>query len=223
MNLPTNASTKMNIAARSWIVTVVLAIGGTVLAMTSASGEESRTPSAGRGAGGTTLSADYKISANDLLDIKIYKDPDGSGQFRVSKDGSIQHPYLKNVKVAGLTESEAARRFISALRNGYFVNPRVTVTVLSYAKMRFVVLGQVNAPDTYEVPANRKLTLVQAIGIAKGFTDVANQRKVVLTRIVKGKPQSWAINVKAMMDSPERYRPIYIQDGDQLTVKENLF
>ncbi len=164
-----------------------------------------------------TAGSDYKISPNDLIDVKVVRDELGSGQMRVSKNGTIKHPYMGVIKLAGQTENEAARTLERALRNGYLKNPQVTVTVTRFATMRVVILGHVNAPNTYEVPANKKLTLLEAIGLAKGFKDGANKRKVYITRVENGKRWHWPNDVK------NAKKQVLIKDGDVIEVKEGLF
>jgi len=168
-----------------------------------------------------SVGADYRIAPNDLLDVRTFNDPDGTAKVRVSRKGEIKHPYMGLVKIAGLTEAQASKKLEGALKDGYLVNPSVSITVLTFSKMVFVVRGAVNAPGSYQVPANTKLTLVQAIGEAKDFTDVANQKAVIVTRIVNGKPKRWKVNVKELAESLSG-SAFYIKDGDVITVKESF-
>ncbi len=52
-------------------------------------------------------SQDYLIQAGDLVEIKVYKEDDMDRTLRVSTNGSITFPLIGNVKIAGLTVSQA--------------------------------------------------------------------------------------------------------------------
>lgn len=168
--------------------------------------------------------ADYKITAGDIVALKSLNDPDGTGSFRVSRQGHIDHPYLESgtFRLAGLTPTQAARALENVLRGDYLINPRITVTVLAFAKTNFTVIGAVNNPGSFDERANQRLTLIQAIARAGDFKDVANRKKVVVRRMENGSVRPVIVNVKAMLEDPNR-RPFYIQDGDTIEVKESLF
>ena len=174
------------------------------------------------GQAGAAVGEDYTISPGDVVTLSTFADPKGSSPgLRVSKNGMIEHPYLGAVKIAGLTASGAARKLEGLLRGDYLVNPRVTIAVISYTKITFVVLGAVNAPNTFTAPANKPITLLNAIARAGDFKDVANQRKVQLLRRVNGMNKAYTINVKEMLENANS-KPIYIQDGDTIRVKESF-
>ncbi len=197
--------------------TAVRAIATTVLILTTWTLSLAQTES------NSKVGSDYRISASDTLNITVLRDPDGSAEnLRVSKSGSIEHPYMGKIKLMGLTESQAATKLATALRDGYLVNPKVTVSVVNYAKMRFTILGSVNAPDTYEVPANKRITIIEAIGLGKGFQDSAKRNKVKLSRLVSGQVLEWEINVKGMVSNPKKFQPVYLQDGDVIHVPESF-
>ena len=168
------------------------------------------------------VSADYKIAPGDIIDLSSLNDPEGTGQLRVSQNGYANHRYMGPLKIAGLTESQAAKAFEKALRGDYLINPSIRVTVLSYAKLTFVVIGAVNNPGQFDEPANKKVTLIQAIARAGDFKDIANRKKVVVRRTVTGKVQAMRVNVKALLDNPN-LPPFYLEDGDTVEVKESLF
>ena len=73
-------------------------------------------------------------------------------------------PLIESVHVAGMTVDAAAQEISRRLLDGYLVNPQVTVNVASYSKRTFAVLGQVEKAGTFELPDNRDITLMEAIG-----------------------------------------------------------
>jgi len=58
------------------------------------------------------------------------------------------------------------------LAKDYLVNPQVNLTVMEYSKRRFIVLGQVQRPGAYDMPDRDSVRLLQAIGMAGGYTRI---------------------------------------------------
>lgn len=169
-----------------------------------------------------TADSDYVVSPGDIVSLDTLNDPKGTGTLRVSRKGFIEHPYMGPVKIAGLTESQAARVLENALRGDYLISPKVRITVLSYAKISFAVIGAVNNPGTFEAPANKRTTLMHAIARAGDFNDVANRKKVIVRRVTNGRVQTTTVNVNDLLNNPD-LPPFYIQDEDTIEVKESLF
>ena len=65
---------------------------------------------------------------------------------------------------------------------GYLTNPQVNLTVRTYARKLFTILGQVQKPGTYPIEGGESVSLLQAIGMAGGYTRIANPSKVILKR-----------------------------------------
>ncbi len=171
---------------------------------------------------GGALADNYRMSPNDLVALSVYQEKDFTASYRVSADGSIGVPLIGTVKVGGMTMRQASAAIRAMLLDGYLVNPQVTLRVVEYAKMRFTVLGQVTTPQSISVPANEKLTLLQAIGMAGGATRLANQRKVTVKRKIGGGVEMLRIDVKKMARDGEA-APFFIEDGDIITVHESFF
>jgi protein involved in polysaccharide export with SLBB domain len=83
-------------------------------------------------------------------------------------------------------------------------------------------LGQVNKPGTYPIEGNESISLLQAIGMAGGYTRIANPGKVVVKRAEDGIEKVYNFNAKKMArtatDSTFRIMP-----GDVITVAESIF
>ena len=162
-----------------------------------------------------------RISAGDLIALKTFDDPDGSATLRVSRKGTIEHPYAGTISVAGMTEAQAARKLEGVLRGDYLIDPKVNITVVRATTISYVVLGAVNAPNRFQAPANRPITLLEAIAQAGDFKDVADKKRVKLLRREGGRIRSYTVNVKALMEDSQ-HQPIYLKDGDTIRVKESF-
>ena len=164
----------------------------------------------------------YVLATNDLISIKVFQEDDLQTQVRVAKDGTITFPLIGVVRVGGKTPQEAARTIRDMLAKGYLVNPQVTVSVLEYFKYRLTVLGQVQKPGSYDFPDRDRLTLLEAIGLAGGYTRGADPGKVLVKRLVNGKEMVYRLNAKNMA-SQGSTTAFEVLPGDVITVSESIF
>ncbi len=127
----------------------------------------------------SSMLADYHVGAGDVLDIKIFEDPDASGTFEVSPDGFINFPYIGRIKVEGKTTSQIENLLEQKLKEGkIYVNPHVSVSVAKYRSKKVVVLGEVEKPGVYSI--NRELTILDVLSMCGGLTDRAGDRLILL-------------------------------------------
>jgi protein involved in polysaccharide export with SLBB domain len=163
----------------------------------------------------------YILAPNDLVDIKVFQEDDLESKLRISRDGTITFPLIGQVRIGGRTPQQAARIIRDALARGYIINPQVTVNVLSFTKYRVTVLGQVQKPGSYDFPDREKLGLLEAIGLAGGYTRGANPSHVLVKRVADGREQVFRVNAKAMANG--RAPTFEVIPGDVVTVSESRF
>lgn len=165
----------------------------------------------------------YRLSANDLLDFRVFQEPELDGVIRVSGDGSAIFPLIGAVPVAGKTVAEATELIKARYRDGYLVYPQVNLTVRAYAQKLFTVLGQVQKPGSYDMKGSEEITLLQAIGMAGGYTKIANPGNVTVKRLVAGgSEQVIKVDAKRMARGGDR-SSFFVKPGDVITVAESLF
>jgi polysaccharide export outer membrane protein len=166
--------------------------------------------------------SNYRISPNDLLKLRVFEQPDLDAEIRVSGDGSAIFPLIGPLTVGGKTIAEATLLVTEKLKDGYFVNPQVSITVGTYAKKLFTVLGQVQKPGAYDMLGLEEITMLQAIGMAGGYTKTADPSVVTLKRLEAGKEKVLRFNAKKMAHDPAS-SSFMIRPGDVITVAESLF
>ena len=149
---------------------------------------------------------DYRLSPDDLLDFRIYQEPDFDAVIRVSGDGSAIFPMIGKIDVADKTIGQATEILRKRYMEGFLANPQVNLTVRTYARKVFTILGQ-----------------VQAIGLAGGYTRIANPNNVTVKRSAGGAENVYHFNAKKMAKSPESYSTFRIMPGDVITVAESIF
>jgi protein involved in polysaccharide export with SLBB domain len=166
--------------------------------------------------------ANYRLSANDLLDFRVFQEPELDGVIRVSGDGTAIFPLIGAVNLVGKTITEATELVRARYRDGYLVYPQVSLTVRTYAQKLFTVLGQVQKPGSYDMKGSDEITLLQAIGMAGGYTKIANPGRVTVKRVEGGREQVLRVDARRMARGGDS-AAFYIKPGDVITVAESLF
>lgn len=167
-------------------------------------------------------SGNYGLRPNDVIEVKVFQEDDLNSTLRISKDGTVNFPLIGIVRVGGRSPQAAAGAIRDLLAKDYLVNPQVSVTVRDFSKQRFTVLGEVQKPGAYELPDHDAIGLLEAIGMAGGYTRIAEPAKITLKRVVNGRESVIRLNAKRMATDMGG-APIKIKPGDVITVGERLF
>lgn len=165
----------------------------------------------------------YVIQPSDVVQISVYREPDLTSVVRLAADGSITFPLIGRVVLSGLTVQQAQDLLAQKLGDDYLVNPQVMVTIAEYTKRHFTILGQVQKPGAFDLPVDEKLTILQAVGMAGGFTRIASPSRIVVKRLTKDKKEVVIkVNV-AKLANKTSDEEFFIQEGDAITVPESYF
>ena len=164
----------------------------------------------------------YLLAPNDVVTVTVFQEDDLTTRARVANDGTITVPLIGSVRIGGKSVDDAGQVIRARLAKGYLVNPQVSVAVTEYAKRLFTVLGQVQKGGTFEFPDQGPLDLLQAIGLAGGYTRNANPGKVIVKRRINGKDTVFLLNAKAMAGNTAG-KPFEILPGDTITISESIF
>ena len=164
----------------------------------------------------------YVIVPNDMIWLKVYQEEDLETKAKVNKDGLITVPLLGTVAISGKSVDQAQEMIREMLDRRFVINPQVSLVVTEYSKRRFTILGQVGRPGIYEYSGDEKLTVLNAIALAGGFTRLAAPSKVTIQRMELGLPRSYRIHAEAVMKDPKA-GPFQVQPEDTITVGSKLF
>jgi polysaccharide export outer membrane protein len=164
----------------------------------------------------------YRLAANDLLDVRVYDEPDLAAQVRLAGDGTAIFPLIGSVSLRGKTIPQATALLRERYMAGYLVNPQVNLIIQTYAKRSFTVLGQVQKPGSYEIVGDESISLLQAVGMAGGYTRIANPGNITVRRSDGGQEQVMRFDGRRMAkgdSSPD----CVVKPGDVITVGESIF
>jgi|SRR5436853_716841 len=191
---------------RTWGVRVglllLLGFGNALAGSTVSPNSAPALPESSQEKSSLTVTADYIIGPEDVLDITVWKNTDLSKTVQVRPDGRISLPLIGDVAAVGRTSDQLTQEISTRLK-AYMENPTVSIMVKEVNSYTIYVLGEVAKPGKY--PLKSKTTLLQAITLASGFTQVASRNKIVVFRFGKdGEPLT---KIKASYDD------IVMRDG----------
>ena len=132
----------------------------------------------------------------------------------VDNEGNIDFPVLGTLTVSGLTRWELSEKIKRLLLDENLLSDAV-VTV-EFMNFKVSVIGEVNSPGTYSVEGD-KVTILQAISLAKDLTIFGERENVCVIREKNGERVIYQINLcdVSLFNSPA----YYLQQNDIVYVE----
>ncbi len=162
------------------------------------------------------------IGANDLIAISVYDAPELTRTVRVSADGFIRIPMLREkVRAEGLMPSDLEVSIAKALMaDEVLVEPIVTITIAEYHSRPISIMGSVKKPVTFQ--ASAPVTLLDALARAEGLTAEAGPI-ILLTRFQRqsdGVPAARVqrIPVDALINAASSEMNVTLSGGEEILV-----
>lgn len=173
-------------------------------------------------------SIEYRILPQDRLEVALYKDPQQGQQatgalgqsmaqngILVNASGYVPLPLIGNIKVAGLTQTQAAN-LITQHYKKYLNTPTVYVEVLN---KRLFVLGEVRSPGVVKID-KEKMTLFEALANSGDLTDSAVRNEIVILSNIPGKGMQMRTVDLTKFDTMN-YASLMLRPNDIVYVKPN--
>jgi polysaccharide export outer membrane protein len=161
----------------------------------------------------TTAEEDYRIGAQDVVQIDVWKEPEITRIIPVRPDGRISLPLLNDVQAAGLTAMQLAGNIREGLTK-YLNNPQVTVTVTQINSRRVFVNGEVARSGA--IPLLPGMTALQALSTAGGFSQFARIKGIYILRSEYGRQTKISYDYKQVLKGNKE--DILLQPGDVIVV-----
>ena len=155
-----------------------------------------------------TATAARALRPGDALHIQVWRQPELTGEFMITQQGTIEHPLYRSLVVAGLSFEEVEAR-LADLLGRYETEPKFVIQPL----LTVSVGGEVRQPSLYRLPPTT--TIAEAIAIAGGATERGDLDEV---RLFRGGRE-----IAVDLTKPEAglaQQPI--QSGDQVYVEREI-
>jgi len=157
---------------------------------------------------GNSSMSQYQLGSGDRIKISVFGQDDLSMEVRLPDVGTINYPFLGEIKLVGLTADEVEKKIYDGLLGDYLVNPSVSVAIVEYRP--FFIDGEVKRPGGY--PYQPGLSVNKAAALAGGYTERAARDKITIIREKDGRTNEFTVTVSDM-----------IQPGDIITINQRFF
>ena len=157
---------------------------------------------------GNLSMSQYQLGSGDRVKISVFGQEDLSLEVRLPDVGTINYPFLGEIKLVGLSAAEVEQLIYEGLLGDYLVNPSVSVSIVEYRP--FFIDGEVKRPGGY--PYQPGLSVNKAAALAGGYTERASKDKIQIIREKDGQQLEFSVSVTDM-----------IQPGDIVTINQRFF
>lgn len=154
------------------------------------------------------LDGPYVLGPGDRLRIKVYSDPDMTGEYEINGSGAVALPLVGDVRASGMTTRQLEQAIAQRMKGKVATDPHVSVEMAAYAP--YYVFGEVKNAGEFQYHLG--LTVADAIAAAGGLTYRANEHRIFLRRAGSRAEQVVTLDV-----------PVRIYPGDNIRVAESFF
>jgi polysaccharide biosynthesis/export protein len=160
---------------------------------------------------------DFALGPGDVIVVKVFQNPDLSGESRISETGTITFPLIGEFKVGGLTTSEVGALIAKRLQEGNFVKqPAVTVGIAQFRSVQVSVLGHVTRPGKY--PLDQSASRVSEVVALAGGVTASGADIIWLIRSEGGKEKRIEVDLPAVLQNADAAGDIRVKNGDTVFV-----
>jgi polysaccharide export outer membrane protein len=158
---------------------------------------------------------EYRIGPEDILDIVVWGQVELTRTVQVRPDGRISLPLVNDVRAADMTPMELKAAISKSLEQSEFIrNAEVSVMVREVNSTRVGVVGQVRASGRF--PLRSRMTVLDALAMAGGFTDFARKDKI---RVQRRDGTVIDLPYERLLDESDPRANILLQAGDIIVVR----
>lgn len=152
------------------------------------------------------------LGAGDQIDIFVWGYPDYTRRATVAVNGSLPHPVIGELPVAGKTTAEVEQQVRAALTD-FIRDPIIRVTVATGRPQRIQVLGEVGKPGVYPL-ASADTSLIEGLALAGGLTPDGRANSVLVVRDLGKQVEVHTLDFDRITRTGDVLSNIALQDGD---------
>ena len=160
-----------------------------------------------------------KFSPWDRLEIRVYGQPELSGEFEVSPRGTISFPRLGEIDVAEKRCDEIEVIIREGLMKDYLRDPSVVCINREVSKTAVTVDGQVHKPGIVEFRPG--LMLTDVIAQSGGPTNRAITQSITIVRKTHQQSESFVVPYQAILEG--RAPNICMHPADLVYLQQSAF
>ena len=165
----------------------------------------------------------YKIGVGDTLRVVVWRFPDLSTSATVRPDGFISLPLVEDLRIAGLTPTEASEAVQERLTE-FIQDPLVTVVVdgaVGTLDQQIRVIGEAAQPRA--LPWRRGMRVADVIISAGGLAPNADGNGAVLLRQEGETTRELPLRLDDLIDRGDLSANLMMQPGDVIVIPEGFF
>ncbi len=159
-----------------------------------------------------------RLGPEDIITVDVFDQPLYTrSNITVPPNGKINYPLIGQIMVAGRTTDEIEKEITERLIE-YIIDPKVTVQVNQVHSLKFLVVGNVNAPGIYEM--QRRMTVTEGIARAGYFSRYGKSSEVT---ILRNQPGSQPVPIKVNVKEIEKgsAEDVFLVPGDMVVIPSN--
>ncbi len=157
----------------------------------------------------------YRLGAEDVLLISVWKDEQLTREVVVRPDGMFSFPLVGDIQAEDRTVDEIRSDLVKRLMK-YIPNPNVSAAVTKVLSYKIYVVGRVNKPGEYLI--GHYTDVLQALSLAGGLTPFASENDIKVIRRLKGQQKVFLFRYGDVRKGQELEQNILLQRGDSVMV-----
>lgn len=159
---------------------------------------------------------DYILGPGDTLAMSVWGfDELEAKEITIRPDGKIGIPLAGEITAEGLTVAELNNLVTTALSE-YIKEPKVTLNVAKFRTTRVYVFGEVKKQGLHELVKSHNL--LDALGIAEGYTKEAYKRKVAIIHKDQKDKKYTTVNLLDLLTKGDMTQNYTLREGDVVYV-----
>src|ERR1044071_2761053 len=155
----------------------------------------------------------YRLGPEDVIECFVYRESELTTTAVVRPDGMISLPLIGEIQATGKTAPELKVEITSKLLE-FMADPVVSVIVKEINSPKISVFGEVRKPDVF--PIKQRMTVLNAIALAGGFTEFAKRDHVIVIRAGSSGQERIKLNLERLIKDGA---PFYLQASDTVFVE----
>jgi polysaccharide export outer membrane protein len=158
---------------------------------------------------------DYRIGAEDVLDISVWNNSAISRTVPVRPDGKISLPLVNDVQAGGLTPTQLRSVLLKKLAE-YVPSPEVSVMVKEVHSFKVSVIGEVKRTGRHELKG--RATVLDILAMAEGFGEFAGKGRIMILRPEGKTMRQIPFNYNKVLSNNGALENFFLQPGDIIVV-----